>query len=107
MSRNGFAVRTAGVLMAGLAAGAIGLAAAPAAAATPTPAGNAQQTIDELRAQGYRVIVSRLSSRPLTEANVVSVRHGQDYSQNWIVDDEDRDYVYNTLAGRTVYVDVT
>ncbi len=104
MSRHAFAVRIAGALVAGV----IGLAAGPVgtAAASPSPVGNAQQTIDELRAQGYRVIVSRLSNRPLTEANVVGVRHGQDYSQNWIIDDEDRDYVYNALAGRTVYVEV-
>ena len=89
---------------AGLAAGLIG-SGAPAAAA-PDVTGNAQQTIDDLRAQGYRVIVSRLSSKPLAEANVVGVRHGQEFSQNWIVDDEDRDYVYNALAVQTIYVDV-
>lgn len=104
MKRNGFAVKMATAVTAGLAAGIVGLAAP--ATATPAVSGNAQQTIDELRAQGYRVIVSRLSSRPLSEANVVGVRQGQDFSQNWIDDDDDRDYVYNDLAGRTVYVDV-
>ena len=102
---NRYAFAAVGALVAGV----IGSAATGfigTAVADPDPAGNAQQTIDELRAQGYRVIVSRLSSRPLSEANVVGVRHGQDYTQNWIVDDEDRDYVYNALAGRTVYVDV-
>lgn len=104
MQSHGFATRTASAVTAGLAAGALWLAA-PAAAA-PDVTGNAQQTIDDLRAQGYRVIVSRLSARPLTEANVVGVRHGQDFSQDWIVDDEDRDYVYNAMAVQTVYVDV-
>ena len=97
-------MRKLAFITAGLAAGIVGFAAP--AAATPAISGNAAQTIDELRAQGYRVIVSRLSSRPLAEANVVGVRQGQDFSQNWIVDDEDRDYVYNALAGQTVYVDV-
>ena len=94
------------LLTVGLAAGIVGFAA-PAAATPEEISGTAQQTIDELRAQGYRVIVSRLSSRPLSESNVVGVRHGQDFTHNWIVDDEDRDYVYNALAGQTVYVDVS
>lgn len=93
-------------IAAALAAGTVGLAA-PAAAAPDEISGTAQQTIDGLRAQGYRVIVSRLSSRPLSEASVVGIRQGQNFSQNWIVDDEDRDYVYNALAGQTVYVDVS
>jgi hypothetical protein len=38
---------------------------------------------------------------------VVGIRQGQNFRQNWIVDDEDRDYVYNALAGQTVYVDVS
>jgi hypothetical protein len=95
-----------GFIIAGVAAAIVGLAA-PAAATPDEISGTAQQTIDGLRAQGYRVIVSRLSSRPLSEAVVVGIRQGQDFSQNWIIDDEDRDYVYNTLAGQTVYVDVT
>ena len=91
---------------AGLSAGILGFAA-PAAATPDEISGTAQQTIDGLRAQGYRVIVSRLSSRPLSEANVVGIRQGQNFRQNWIVDDEDRDSVYNALAGQTVYVDVS
>jgi len=88
-----------------LAAGFVGFAA-PAAATPDEISGTAQQTIDELRAQGYRVIVSRLSSRPLSEAVVVGIRNGQNFGHDWIIDDEDRDYVYNELAGKTVYVDV-
>lgn len=90
----------------GLAAGIVGLAA-PAAATPDEISGTAQQTIDQLQAQGYRVIVSRLSSRPMSESVVVGIRQGQNFSQSWIVDDEDRDYVYNALAGKTVYVDVS
>jgi len=92
-------------ITAGVAAAIVGFAA-PAAATPDDISGTAQQTIDGLRAQGYRVIVSRLSSRPLSEAVVVGIRQGQNFRQNWIVDDEDRDYVYNALAGQTVYVDV-
>lgn len=99
MSTYAFAVSAA------LTAGIVGVAAP--AAASPAISGDAQQTIDELQAQGYRVIVSRLSSRPLAEATVVGIRRGQDFSHDWIIDDEDRDYVYNALAGQTVYVEVS
>lgn len=99
-------MKTLTLVTAGLSAGIVGFAA-PAAATPDEISGTAQQTIDELRAQGYRVIVSRLSAKPLSEANVVGIRQGQNFRQNWIVDDEDRDYVYNALAGQTVYVDVS
>lgn len=99
-------MKTLTLVTAGLSAVIVGFAA-PAAATPDEISGTAQQTIDELRAQGYRVIVSRLSARPLSEANVVGIRQGQNFRQNWIVDDEDRDYVYNALAGQTVYVDVS
>ncbi|MDO3637184.1 PASTA domain-containing protein [Mycolicibacterium sp. KC 300] len=46
--------------------------AGPAAAA-PTGPGNAEQAIEELRSQGYRVQVNRLNDVPLDEARVVSV----------------------------------
>lgn len=97
MQKNGFAVKTAAGIATGLAAAIVGLAAP--AAAVPAPTESAQQTIDELRAQGYQVIVNRQSSKPLTEATVVGVRQGQDLSRVWIADGA-------ADTGRTVYVDV-
>lgn len=101
MKKNGFATKTITAVAAGLAVGAIGFAA-PAVAA-PTGPGNAQQTISEFEAEGFRVIVSRLSNSPLDQANVVSVRQGQTYTQNRL--DRDND-VYQVTTGRTVYVTV-
>ncbi len=75
MKKYGFAATIVG----GLAAAVIGLAA-PAAAA-PTGPGDAQQTIDVLRAQGYTVIVNRLGTAPLEQSDVVAVRPGQTYSR--------------------------
>jgi len=75
MKKFGFAATIVG----GLAAAIIGLAA-PAAAA-PTGPGNAQQTISELQAQGYTVIVNRVGTVPLDKATVVAVRPGQTYSR--------------------------
>jgi hypothetical protein len=75
MNRFGFAT----VVVSGLAAAVIGLAA-PAVAA-PTGPGNAQQTINQLEAQGYHVIVNRIGTAPLDQATVVAVRPGQTYSR--------------------------
>lgn len=91
-------------LVAGLTAATIGLAA-PAFAA-PTGAGDAQQTIDVLRAQGYTVIVNRLGTAPLEQADVVAVRPGQAYSRTDTgVPGAGKD-IYTTVTNKTVYVDV-
>ncbi|GAS89578.1 hypothetical protein [Mycolicibacterium brisbanense] len=84
------------------AAAVIGLAG-PAQAA-PSGPGNAQQTISELQAQGYNVIVNRTGSTPLDQATVVSVRPGQTFSQT-----DHRNPggdLQTTVTGKTVYVDV-
>jgi hypothetical protein len=75
MKKFGFSA----AMVCGVAAAIIGLAA-PAAAA-PTGPGNAQQTINELQAQGYTVIVNRTGTAPLDQATVVAVRPGQTYSR--------------------------
>ena len=61
-----------------LTAATLGLAA-PALAA-PTGAGNAQDTISSLQDQGYKVIVNRVSTAPLSEASVVSTGFGPTFS---------------------------
>ena len=74
MKKFGFATAAAAALTAGF----LGLAA-PAMAA-PTGAGNAQDTISSLQDQGYKVIVNRLSTAPLSQASVVSVGQGPTFS---------------------------
>ncbi|CAN5637135.1 hypothetical protein BH11ACT6_BH11ACT6_15450 [soil metagenome] len=74
MKNLGFATIAATTLTAGF----LGLAA-PAMAA-PTAAGNAQDTIASLEAQGYKVIINRLGNAPLDEANVVSVGQGPSFN---------------------------
>jgi len=88
----------------GLAAAVIGLAA-PAAAA-PTGPGDAQQTIDVLRAQGYTVIVNRLGTGPLEHADVVAVRPGQTYSRTDSGIPGAGNDIVTTVTNKTVYVDV-
>jgi hypothetical protein len=98
MKKFGFAT----VLAGGLTAGILGLAA-PAGAA-PTGPGNAQDTINQLQADGYNVIVNRTGTTPLDRATVVAVRPGQTYSRT--DSGSPGDSFGTTITGKTVYVDV-
>lgn len=90
------------IVAAGLTAAALGLAT-PAVAA-PTGPGNAQETINDLKADGYNVIVNRVGDTPLEQATVVAVRPGQTYSRTDSGNPGDR--LATTVTGKTVYVDV-
>jgi hypothetical protein len=98
MKKFGFAT----VLTGGLTAAFLGLAA-PADAA-PTGPGNAQDTINQLQADGYNVVVNRVGTTPLDQATVVAVRPGQTYSRT----DSGNPGVslQTTVTDKTVYVDV-
>jgi hypothetical protein len=100
MSKFGFVA----TIVSGLAAAIIGLAA-PAVAA-PTGPGSAQQTISELQAQGYSVIVNRVGNAPLDQATVVAVRPGQTYSRTDSGVPGAGNDIYTTVTNKTVYVDV-
>jgi len=100
MNKFGFAAAIVG----GLAAAVIGLAA-PASAAPAGP-GSAQQSINELQAQGYTVIVNRLGTAPLDQASVVAVRPGQTYSRTDTGVPGAGNDIHTTVTDKTVYVDV-
>ncbi len=85
-----------------LAAAVVGLAAPVSAA--PSGPGNAQDTISQLESEGYNVIVNRIGSAPLSQANVLAVRPGQTYTQT---DSMGVGHDLNTrVTNKTVYVDV-
>jgi hypothetical protein len=90
------------VVAAGLTAAALGLAA-PAVAAPAGP-GSAQETISDLKADGYNVIVNRVGGTPLEQATVVAVRPGQTYSRT--DSGNPGDSLATTITSKTVYVDV-
>jgi hypothetical protein len=100
MKKFGLATIVAG----GMAASILGLAA-PAAAA-PTGPGNAQDTINELQADGYNVIVNRVGATPLDQATVVAVRPGQTYARTDSGVPGAGNDVVTTITNKTVYVDV-
>lgn len=71
-----------------LAAGLLPLGVALAVAA-PAQADTAASTINQLRAQGYDVRVSRVGNAPLDECTVASVRSLPVVNQPFPVDDDD------------------
>jgi hypothetical protein len=85
----------------GLAAAALGLAV-PADAA-PSGSGSAQDTINELQANGYKVVLNKISDVPLDQAKVVAVRPGREITRP--VTDSGGDLRQEVLY-TTVYVDV-
>ncbi|OBA92600.1 hypothetical protein A5662_21005 [Mycobacteriaceae bacterium 1482268.1] len=95
-------IRLATLVAGGLTAGALALAAPVVAA--PTGPGNAQDTINELKADGYNVIVNRVGGTPLEQATVVAVRPGQTYSRT--DSGNPGDDFGTTVTNKTVYVDV-
>jgi hypothetical protein len=79
----------------------VGLAA-PAAAAPS--AGDAQNTISALEADGNRVIVNNLSGTPLSQATVVGVNPGA--SIRGTVPSNSDGNNQNVVVGKVYYVDV-
>ena len=100
MNTFGFVTLAAGALTVGM----VGVAA-PAMAA-PGGTGSAQDTISSLQAEGYDVIVNRLSETPLDRAAVVSVGRGQSFTHPGTGANTDAGTRYGPVALTTVYVNV-
>ncbi|WP_199254419.1 hypothetical protein [Mycolicibacterium mengxianglii] len=83
--------------------GVVGLAAP--AMATPSAVTNAQDTINSLEAEGYDVIVNRLSTTPLDRANVVSVGPGRSVIHSE-ANATTHAELYGPVTRNTVYVSV-
>ena len=101
MKKFGFAT----VVASGLAAAVFGFAA-PALAA-PSGPGSAQDTINQLEAQGYNVVVNRVGNTPLDQlapAIVVAVRPAQTYTGTDSGNPSDK--LFTTVSDKTIYVDV-
>jgi hypothetical protein len=72
-----FAIST--LVVCGLAAATLALAAPVLAA--PTGAGSAADTVNELQANGYKVILNKVGSAPLSQCTVTSIRPGQQITE--------------------------
>jgi hypothetical protein len=89
-----------------LAAAALGMTAA--ANAAPAGPGSVDATINELRAQGFDVIVNRTGTAPQEQCTVSAIRPGQTFSRSDTgsgLPGSALDIV-TTVTGKTVYVDI-
>jgi hypothetical protein len=92
---------------------AVALAATPfgltaPANAAPAGPGSVDSTIDQLRAQGFNVVVDRTGTAPLEQCTVTAVRPGQTFSRSDTgsgLPGSAFDIV-TTVTGKTVYVDI-
>jgi hypothetical protein len=89
-----------------VAAGAAALTLAGAAAAAPSATPDASQTINQLQAHGFEVIVNKPNSAPLNQCVVSALRPGQTFSRMDSGAPGAMDDIVTTVTAMTVYVDV-
>ena len=95
-----FTTLTAGAL----ASAALGLAGT--ANAAPSVPSSVDQTISQLRSQGYQVVVNRVGTARLDQCTVSAVRPGQTFSRTDSGAPGADDDIVTTVTNKTVYVDV-
>jgi hypothetical protein len=84
----------------------IGVVLAPAgvAAAKPNRGGNAYQTIGQLEAEGYNVVIDRVGSAPLGDCFVTNVRNPQEVTRTISVGEgKDREFI-TVVVSRSITV---
>jgi hypothetical protein len=74
------------------------------ATAQPTAHGNAAQTIGQLQAEGYNVIVDRVGSGPLNQCIVTSVRNPQTVTQTFRTGKGDDRELVTVVVSRSINV---
>ena len=85
---------------------AAGLALAATAVAAPTGPSNIDQTVSQLKADGYTVIVNKVGAASVDQCTVAAVRPGQTYSRTDSGTPGAQDDIHTTVTGKTVYVDL-
>ena len=98
------------ILFTSLAAGALASAAlglAGTASAAPSGPSPVDDTISQLQAQGFNVLVSRVDSAAVDRCTLNAVRPGQTFSRNDSGVPGAQDDLVTTATNKTVYVDLT
>jgi hypothetical protein len=85
---------------------AAGLALAATAVAAPTGPSSVDQTVNQLTADGYTVIVNKVGAAMADQCTVAAVRPGQTYSRTDSGTPGAQDDVHTTVTGKTVFVDL-
>jgi hypothetical protein len=91
-------------------AGAFAVAAmgfAGVASAAPSGPTTADQTVDQLQADGLTVILNKTGTAPLDQCTVDAVRPGQTFARTDSGAPGAMDDIVTTVTSRTVYVDVS
>jgi hypothetical protein len=94
---------TAAILVGVLASAALGLA--DVANAAPAGPATVEQTVSQLQADGYHVILNKVGTAPLNQCTVRAVRPGQTYSRTDSGGPGAGDDLITTATNKTVYVD--
>jgi hypothetical protein len=94
-------LRTITLAAGALAATALGMAGT--ANAAPSGPSTVEQTIGQLKSDGYNVIVNRVGAAPLADCTINNVRPGQTITQQ---DTRGGSSIVTTVISKTVYVDV-
>ena len=81
------------------------LALAGAASAAPAGPTTVDQTVSQLQANGYQVILSKVGTAPLNQCTVSAVRPGQTYSRTDSGAPGAGDDLVTTVMSKTVYID--
>ena len=87
-----------------LASAALGLAGT--ANAAPSGPSSVDQTVSQLRSQGYQVVMNRVGTAPLDQCTISAVRPGQTFSRTDSGAPGAQDDIVTTVTNKTVYVDV-
>ena len=90
-------------------AGALSAAAltlAAAAAAAPSGPSSVDQTVNQLKADGYTVIVNKVGAAPVNQCSVAAVRAGQTYSRTDSGTPRAQDDSHTTVTAKSVFVDI-
>lgn len=95
-----FTTLTAGAL----ASAALGLAGT--ANAAPSGPSSVDQTVSQLRSQGYQVILNKVGTAPPNQCAVNAVRRGQTFSRTDSGVPGAGNDVITTVTNKTLYVDV-
>ena len=82
------------------------LVLAGVANAAPAGPGPVDQTVSQLQADGYQVIVNKVGTAPLSNCAISAVRPGQTYSRTDSGAPGAQDDLITTVTGKTAYVDV-
>lgn len=85
---------------------AAGLTLAATAIAVPTGPSTVDQTVNQLKADGYTVIVNKVGAAMADQCAVAAVRPGQTYSRTDSGTPGAQDDLHTTVTGKTVFVDL-